>query len=72
MNLIHINKGGKHVENVGHKGRADSCKVAKKKKVEIMPGQLKNSVVLFNNSIIVNPSFDSQCKDFLTTPDTEF
>ncbi len=49
----------------------DFCEVAKKKKVEIKPGQLKNSVVLFINSTIVNPSFDSQSKDFLTTPAAE-
>jgi len=72
VNGIHTKKGGKHVESVGRKILTDFCEVAKKKKVDIKPGQLKNSVVLFINSTIVNPSFDSQSKEFLTTPATEF
>jgi DNA topoisomerase-2 len=72
VNGIHTKKGGKHVETVTRKVLTDFCEVAKKKKVDIKPGQLKNSVVLFLNSTIVNPSFDSQSKEFLTTPATEF
>ena len=72
VNGIHTKKGGKHVETVSRKILTDFCEVAKKKKVDIKPGQLKNSVVLFINSTIVNPSFDSQSKDFLTTPAGEF
>lgn len=72
VNGIHTKKGGKHVETVTRKVLTDFCEVAKKKKVDIKPGQLKNSVVLFINSTIVNPSFDSQSKDFLTTPAAEF
>jgi DNA topoisomerase-2 len=72
VNGIHTKKGGKHVETVTRKVLTDFCEVAKKKKVDIKPGQLKNSVVLFLNSTIVNPSFDSQSKEFLTTPAAEF
>jgi DNA topoisomerase-2 len=72
VNGINTKKGGKHVENVTRKVLNDFCDVAKTKKVDIKPGQLKNSVVLFINSTIVNPSFDSQSKEFLTTPATEF
>ena len=72
VNGIHTKKGGKHVETVGRKVLTDFCELAKKKKIEITPGQLKHSVVLFINSTIVNPSFDSQSKDFLTTPAAEF
>ena len=72
VNGIHTKKGGKHVEMIGRKVLTDFCEVAKKKKVDIKPGQLKNSVVLFINSTIVNPSFDSQSKEFLTTPAAEF
>uniref|UniRef100_A0A6C0HK76 DNA topoisomerase (ATP-hydrolyzing) n=1 Tax=viral metagenome TaxID=1070528 RepID=A0A6C0HK76_9ZZZZ len=72
VNGIHTKKGGKHVETVGRKVLTDFCELAKKKKIEIKPGQLKNSVVLFINSTIVNPSFDSQSKDCLTTPAAEF
>jgi len=72
VNGINTKKGGKHVESVTRKLLTDFCEFAKKKKVEIKPGQLKNSVVLFLNSTIVNPSFDSQSKEFLTTPAAEF
>lgn len=72
VNGINTKKGGKHVETVTRKVLTDFCELAKKKKVDIKPGQLKNSVVLFINSTIVNPSFDSQSKEFLTTPATEF
>ena len=71
-NGINTKKGGKHVENVTRKVLTDFCEVAKKKKVDIKPGQLKNSVVLFLNSTIVNPSFDSQSKEYLSTPAAEF
>jgi DNA topoisomerase-2 len=72
VNGINTKKGGKHVETVTRKVLTDFCDAAKKKKVEIKPGQLKNAVVLFLNSTIVNPSFDSQSKEFLTTPASEF
>jgi DNA topoisomerase-2 len=71
-NGINTKKGGKHVESVTRKVLNDFCDVAKTKKVDIKPGQLKNSVVLFINATIVNPSFDSQSKEFLTTPAAEF
>ena len=72
VNGIHTKKGGKHVETVTRKVLTDFCEFAKTKKVEIKPGQLKHAVVLFINATIVNPSFDSQSKEFLTTPAAEF
>jgi DNA topoisomerase-2 len=72
VNGIHTKKGGKHVETVGRKVLGDFCELANKKKVDIKPGQLKNSIVLFINSTIVNPSFDSQSKEYLSTPAAEF
>lgn len=71
-NGINTKKGGKHVDTVTRKVLADFCEFAKKKKVDIKPGNLKHSVVLFINATIVNPSFDSQSKEFLTTPPAEF
>ena len=72
VNGINTKKGGKHVESVTRKVFTDFCDWAKKKKVDVKPGQLKHSVVLFINSTIVNPSFDSQSKEYLTTPVAEF
>ena len=72
VNGIQTRKGGKHVEYVAKNVLTDFCEAAKKKKVEIKPGQLKDHVVFFVNSTIVNPSFDSQTKECLTTPATKF
>jgi DNA topoisomerase-2 len=72
VNGVHTKKGGKHVETVTRKVVGDYCDFAKTKKVDIKPGQLKHSIVFFINSTIVNPSFDSQSKEFLTTPASEF
>jgi len=72
VNGINTKKGGKHVENVFKNLMGEFCELAKKKKVDIKPSQLKDSVLLFVNSTIVNPSFDSQTKETLTTPATKF
>ena len=72
VNGINTKKGGKHVETVFKHLIGDFCEVAKKKKVDIKPSQLKDSLLLFVNSTIVNPSFDSQTKETLTTPASKF
>ena len=71
-NGIHTRKGGKHVETVVRHILGDFCEVAKKKKLDLKPSQLKDSVIFFVNATIVNPSFDSQTKDTLTTPANKF
>lgn len=71
-NGIHTRKGGKHVETVTRHILGDFCEAATKKKVAIKPSQLKDSVIFFVNATIVNPSFDSQTKDTLTTPANKF
>ena len=72
VNGIYTRKGGKHVDYVLQKVLAAFCEYAKKKKLEITPGLLKESVVLFLNATIVNPSFDTQTKETLTTPSSKF
>ena len=72
VNGILTKKGGKHVETVSRNVLKDFCESAEKKKVAIKPAQLKDAVVFFVNATIVNPSFDSQTKEFLTTPATKF
>jgi len=71
-NGINTKKGGKHVENVFKLLMGDFCDLAKKKKIDIKPSQLKDSVLMFVNATIVNPSFDSQTKEYLTTPASKF
>ena len=72
VNGINTRKGGKHVDAVVRTIMGDFCELAAKKKIPVKPAQLKDSVVFFLNSTIVNPSFDSQTKETLTTPVAKF
>ena len=72
VNGINTRKGGKHVEKVVSAIIGDFCELATKKKVAVKPGQLKDSVIFFVNATIVNPAFDSQTKETLTTPAAKF
>ena len=72
-NGINTRKGGKHVDAVQRHVLGDLCELAaKKRKLDIKPSQLKDAVTLFVNATIVNPSFDSQTKETLTTPAGKF
>jgi DNA topoisomerase II len=71
-NGVNTRKGGKHVETVSKHVLGDFCELAKKKKLDIKPSQLKDSVLFFVNATIVNPSFDSQTKECLTTAANKF
>jgi DNA topoisomerase-2 len=72
VNGINTRKGGKHVEKVVGTVIGDFCELAAKKKVPVKPAQLKDSVIFFVNATIVNPAFDSQTKETLTTPASKF
>ncbi len=72
VNGINTRKGGKHVDLVVRDVLTDFCELAKKKRLDLKPGQIRDSVVFFVNATIVNPSFDSQTKENLTTPVAKF
>lgn len=72
VNGINTRKGGKHVDLVVRNVLGDFCEAAKKKRLDIKPGQLKDAVVFLVNTTIVNPAFDSQTKECLTTPANKF
>lgn len=72
VNGINTRRGGKHVEKVVGTVLNEFCEVAVKKKVNVKPAQLKDSVLFFINATIVNPAFDSQTKETLTTPAAKF
>ena len=72
VNGVNTKKGGKHVDTVTKHVLTDFCELAKKKKVDVKPSQLKDSVLFFVNATIVNPSFESQTKECLTTPANKF
>lgn len=73
VNGINTRKGGKHVETVQRSILSDLCESAqKKRKIDLKSGQIKDHVTLFVNATIVNPAFDSQTKENLTTPSANF
>jgi DNA topoisomerase-2 len=72
VNGINTKKGGKHVDTVVRNVLGDFCEAAAKKKVPVKPAQIRDAVVFFVNATIVNPSFDSQTKETLTTPANKF
>ena len=73
VNGVYTAKGGKHVEYITNQiVRGVSQYIEKKKKVKVKASTIKEQLIVFVNSIIENPSFDSQVKDFMTTPVSKF
>lgn len=77
VNGISTLKGGKHVDYVvnGIIKKVQtyvSTKGIKRKKMDIKPSHLKDNIFIFVKSTIENPAFDSQIKEYLTTPSTKF
>jgi DNA topoisomerase-2 len=71
VNGIFTRRGGKHVEAVARAVLGAFCE-GPGKKLDLTPAQLKDAVTFFVNATIVNPSFDSQTKETLTTPVAKF
>jgi DNA topoisomerase-2 len=73
VNGIFTSKGGKHVDYIVQQiTKKMVAYILKKKKVEVKPSIIKEQITVFLNSTIVNPSFDSQTKDYLNTPFSKF
>lgn len=73
VNGINTIKGGKHVEyitNMITKNLVDMTLAKKKKAVKSQ--HIKDNLFVFVKALIVNPSFDSQSKETLTTPVAKF
>jgi DNA topoisomerase-2 len=73
VNGINTIKGGKHIEyitNMITKNLVDMT-LSKKKKV-VKAQHIKDNLFVFVKALIVNPSFDSQSKETLTTPVAKF
>ena len=66
VNGIYTSKGGKHVEYIVNQIiKKISALILKKKKIEVKSSAIKEQLMIFVNSTIENPSFDSQTKDYL-------
>lgn len=74
VNGIWTIRGGKHVDYILNQIVKKLTELIQKKKkdITIKPASIKDNLFLFVKSVIVNPSFDSQSKETLTTPVTKF
>jgi len=75
VNSIATTKGGKHVDHVAD--QLVECILEKVRKLnkggmDIKPGHVKNHMFLFVNCLIVNPSFSSQTKEFMSLKEKSF
>jgi DNA topoisomerase-2 len=69
VNAINTYKGGTHVNYIADQVAAHLVKVLKKRKKisDPKPNQIKNHLNIFVSCLIVNPTFDSQTKEFMTS-----
>ena len=73
VNGITTYQGGKHVEYITNQvTKKLSEYIHKKKKVTVKPPHIKENVFVFIRCLVNDPSFNSQVKEFLTTPMSKF
>ena len=73
VNGINTAKGGKHIIYILNQiVKKMTLYIEKKKKVKVKPATIKEQLMLFVNCVIENPSFDSQTKECMNTPQSKF
>jgi DNA topoisomerase-2 len=73
VNGISTIRGGKHVEYITNQiTKKLSEMINKKKKANVKQQHIKEYLFVFVESTVVNPTFDSQSKETLTTPISKF
>ena len=73
VNGIYTGKGGKHVEYILNQIiRKLTDYIKKKKKIEVKSNTIKEQIMFFVRCDIDNPTFDSQTKDYMNTPVSNF
>ena len=73
VNGINTFMGGKHVEHITNQiTKKLGEMISAKKKKEVKPQHIKENLMVFVKCSIVNPSFNSQTKETLTTPISKF
>lgn len=73
VNGIYTQKGGKHVEYIMNQIlRKIISYIETKKKIQVNATSIKEQLIIFLRCDIVNPSFDSQTKDYMNTPSSKF
>jgi len=73
VNGICTFKGGKHVDYITGQITRKLCDyIEKRKKIKVAPSAIREQIMVFLRCDIVNPSFDSQTKDYMNTPVAKF
>ena len=73
VNGIYTGKGGKHVDYILNQiVRKLTAFIKQKKKVDVKPNTIKEQLMLFVRCDIENPTFESQTKDYMNTPVSNF
>jgi DNA topoisomerase-2 len=73
VNGINTLKGGKHVDYITNQITKKVCElITKRKKVTVKANTVKEHLFVIIKSTINNPTFDSQTKEYLTTPYSKF
>lgn len=73
VNGIYTSKGGTHVQYILNQIiRKLTAYILKKKKINVKQSTIKEQIMLFVRCDIENPTFDSQTKDYMTTPISKF
>jgi DNA topoisomerase-2 len=73
VNGINTIKGGKHIEYITNMITKNLVDMTQSKKKKVVKAQhIKDNLFVFVKALIVNPSFDSQSKETLTTPVAKF
>lgn len=73
VNGINTLRGGKHVEHITNQIiRKLTDVIASKKKKDVKAQHIRDNLMVFVKCLIVNPSFDSQTKETLTTQVAKF
>ena len=76
VNGISTHRGGKHVEHVAGKICKELAKFLndkyKAKKIDLKSHHIRKNLCVFIKAAIENPQFDTQTKEFLTTPMAAF
>ena len=74
VNGIWTLKGGKHVDYIVNQISKNMIEIIQKKNkgLDVKPQHIKDNLFILIKSTIVNPAFDSQTKETLTTPVSKF
>lgn len=74
VNGICTSRGGSHVEHVANQivNKLKEYVAKKVKNINIKPSMIKENLIFFVDTVLVNPEFDSQTKETLTTKVAEF